>query len=281
LIIELLPMPIKKILYSSLLLLFAFGAFDARAQHPPFFEGLLIDTTYLEMHTLPLKLVKYSYGKPNVNFLVVHDNEDTGVKAAFEYIRFSGGSVVDSQYGDVRNYSFRYQGIPYQIDPNKIYSDYGAMSGLEHYGAVHEDVIADLRTAANMILDFYAGKKPQYLFTLHNNTDGAFGIASYLKGYELELVADSLHINFNMDPDDMILVTDLKLYNRIKKENVNVVLQSKDAADDGSLSLYAMQQNIPYINVEVQHGHQLVNLQLIEIAVKALKETYPELFKPR
>jgi hypothetical protein len=57
-------------------------------------------------------------------------------------------------------------------------------------------------------------------------------------------------------------------------------LQSKDAADDGSLSLYAMQQNIPYINVEVEHGHQLVNLQLIEIAVKALKETYPELLDP-
>lgn len=278
-IIYLLPMTFKKLLCTLVLFLLGFWPYDAKAQHPPVFEGMSIDTTYLEMHTLPLKLVKYSYGKPNVNFLVIHDNEDTGVKAAFEYIRFSGGSIIDSQYGDVRNYNFRYQNVPYQIDPNKIYSDYGAMSGLEHYGAVHPDVIADLRTAANMILDFYDTSKLGYIFTLHNNTDGAFGIASYLKGYELELVADSLHINFSMDQDDMILVTDLKLYNRIKKENVNVVLQSKDAADDGSLSLYAMQQNIPYINVEVQHGHQLVNLQLIEIAVKALKETYPELFK--
>jgi hypothetical protein len=273
----------KKIYNIILALIFiniAFPPFNAMAQHPPVFEGMLTDTSYLEMHSMPIKLVKYSYGKPNVNFLVIHDNEDTGVKAAFEYIRFSGGSVVDCQYGDVRNYSFDYQGASYQIDPNRIYSEYGIMAGLEYYGSTNDDVIADLQIAANMILKFYNADKPNYIFTLHNNTDGAFGIASYLKGYELELVADSVHINFSMDPDDLILVTDLKLYNQIKKENVNVVLQSKDAADDGSLSMYAMLNQIPYVNVEVQHGHQMVNLQLIEIAVKAFKETYPELLPP-
>ncbi|MGN7204561.1 hypothetical protein ACTHQF_09845 [Pedobacter sp. SAFR-022] len=248
------------------------------AQHPPVFEGMKMDTLFVDMYSLPLKVVKYSYGKPNVNFLVIHDNEDTGVKAAFEYIRFSGGSVFDSQYGDLRNYNINYQGLQYQIDPNKIYSSYGVMEGLEFYGAVNDEVSASLNTAAEMILNFYNPGKPDYIFTLHNNTDGAFGINSYLKGHELELVADSLHINFNMDPDDLILVTDLKLFNALKKEDVNVVLQSRDAADDGSLSLYAMQNKIPYINVEVQHGHQLQNLQLIEIAVKALKTTYPELF---
>lgn len=248
------------------------------AQHPPVFEGMKMDTLFVDMYSLPLKVVKYSYGKPNVNFLVIHDNEDTGVKAAFEYIRFSGGSVFDSQYGDVRNYNINYQGLKYQIDPNKIYSSYGVMEGLEFYGAVNDEVSASLNTAAEMILNFYNPGEPDYIFTLHNNTDGAFGINSYLKGHELELVADSLHINFNMDPDDLILVTDLKLFNALKKEDVNVVLQSRDAADDGSLSLYAMQNKIPYINVEVQHGHQLQNLQLIEIAVKALKTTYPELF---
>jgi hypothetical protein len=208
-------MTFKKIQAALILILILLLPFNAMPQHPPVFDGMLTDTSYLEMHTLPLKLVKYSYGKPNVNFLVIHDNEDTGLKAAFEYIHFSGGSVVDSQYGDVRNYNFRYQGLPYQVDPNKIYSDYGAMAGLEYYGAVNPDVVADLRIAANMILNFYAPKKLNYIFTLHNNTDGAFGIASYLKGYELELVTDSLHINFNMDPDDLILVTDLRLYNRI------------------------------------------------------------------
>jgi len=276
---------ISKLTSRFLFYLFLTGLFGsstlAYAQHPPVFEGMKSDTLYIDMYSLPLRMVKYSYGKPNVNFLVIHDNEDTGVKAAIEYIRFSGGSIVDSQYGDVRNFGFSHQNRKYQIDPNKIYSEYGIMEGLEYYGATHPEVNASLNAAAEMILEFYNGSKPEYILTLHNNTDGAFGINSYLKGYELELVADSLHINFNMDPDDLILVTDEKLFTAIKKHNVNVVLQSRDAADDGSLSLYAMQKNIPYINVEVQHGHQLQNLQLIEIAVSALKSTYPDLFKPR
>ncbi len=274
-------MQTARIIIPLLIALFSLCSTTVKAQHPPLFDGLQMDTLFIDMHSLPFKLVKYRYGKPNLNFLVIHDNEDTGLKAAIEYIRFSGGSVTDSQYGDVRNYRFKYQGRDYQIDPNKIYSDYGIMEGLEYYGATHEDISVTLSAAAEMILNFYNSGKPDYIFTLHNNTDGAFGINSYLKGYELELVADSLHINFNMDPDDMILVTDLKLFNELKKENINVVLQSRDAADDGSLSLYAMQKNIPYINVEVQHGHQLINLQLIEIAVKVLKSTYPDLFRSR
>ncbi|WP_316824391.1 hypothetical protein [Pedobacter miscanthi] len=58
----------------------------------------------------------------------------------------------------------------------------------------------------------------------------------------------------------------------MKKAKVNVILQSKFASNDGSLSVYAMQNNIPYINVEVQHGHQDENLRLIELAVAALRE---------
>jgi len=64
----------------------------------------------------------------------------------------------------------------------------------------------------------------------------------------------------------------LKLFNSLKKANVNVMLQSKFVENDGSLSVYAMQNNIPYINVEVQHGHIDENLRLLEIAIAALKE---------
>jgi len=38
-----------------------------------------------------------------------------------------------------------------------------------------------------------------------------------------------------------------------------------------------MHKKIPYMNVEVQHGHVEENLRLIEIAVKALHEVYPHL----
>jgi hypothetical protein len=73
----------------------------------------------------------------------------------------------------------------------------------------------------------------------------------------------------------MILVTEKAIFNLLKQENVNVVLQSPFAADDGSLSIYAMQHKIPYINVEVQHGHLEENLRLIKISAAALTKIYP------
>ena len=248
----------------------------AKAQHPPVFEGMTTDTTYIVLNDLKINLVKYSYLEPTINFLTIHDNEDTGVKAAFEYIRFSGGTIVDCQYGNGRNYKFNYNGLSYQTDPNSIYTSEGIPIGLEKYVNVDPEVVKQLEQASKTILNVYSAKPPEYIFTLHNNADGGFGITSYLEGYELENTTDSLHINFSMDPDDMVLVTDLKLFNNLKKQDVNVVLQAKDAADDGSLSIYAMKNDIPYINVEVQHGHQHEHLRLIEMGIKALRESYPE-----
>ncbi len=226
-----------------------------RAQHPPVFEGMTTDTVALQLNDLPLNLVKYTYGKPNINFLAIHDDEDTGVKAAFEYIRFSGGSIVDCQYGSTRNYKFYYNDEEFQTDPNSIYTLPGIIRGLEKYSWAEPEVVKLLDQTAKEILKLYNTETPPYIFTLHNNGDGGFGISYYLKGYELANYADSLHINFEMDNDDMILVTDVELFNCLKKENVNVVLQSDNAPDDGSLSYYAMKQGIPYVNIEVQHGH--------------------------
>jgi hypothetical protein len=249
------------------------SAFGLKAQHPPVFEGMTTDTIPLFFNDLPLNLVKYNYGKPNINFLAIHDDEDTGVKAAFEYIRFSGGSIIDCQYGSIRNFIIHHNDEEFQTDPNSIYTLPGIVRGLEKYNWAEPEVVKYLDQTAKEILRLYSAGKPPYIFTLHNNGDGGFGISSYLKGYELESFADSLHINFEMDNDDLVLVTDLDMFNRLKKENVNVVLQSKNAPDDGSLSYYAMKKKIPYINVEVQHGHYDEHLQLIEITSKALKET--------
>ncbi|SMC77877.1 hypothetical protein [Pedobacter africanus] len=262
--------------YNTLIILLCL-LFPAQAQHPPVFEGIVSDTTRIAMNDLTVNLVRYTYRTPGIQFLAIHDDEDTGVKAAFEYIRFSGGTLIDCQYGGIRNFRLSNQGERFQTDPNSIYTKKGLPIGIEKYGLVDDDVVKHLERGAKTILQLYDPEKQGYIFTLHNNTDGDFGIASYLKGYELETSADSVYINFGMDPDDLVFVTDLKLFNGLKKENVNVVLQSANAPDDGSLSIYAMLNKIPYINVEVQHGHYDENLRLIEIAIKVLYQAYPQL----
>ncbi|PST84544.1 hypothetical protein C7T94_06625 [Pedobacter yulinensis] len=242
------------------------------AQHPPVFEGMTIDSSRFQVSDLALNLVKYSYGGSNVRFLTIHDDEDTGVKAAFDYIQINGGSIVDCQYGSVRNFRFTFETDTYQVDPNSIYTKEGVKLGLEKYSEIVSNrAMRLLMDAGEEILRVYNHKDHGYFITLHNNADGGFGISSYLKGYELESTADSVHINFEMDNDDLIYVTDLRLFNYIKKQNVNVILQSKNALNDGSMSVYAQKHHIPYINVEVQHGHRDEHLRLLSIAVEAMR----------
>ncbi|SES27111.1 hypothetical protein [Pedobacter rhizosphaerae] len=242
------------------------------AQHPPVFAAMTSDSSLIKIYDLDVQLVKYSYKPNGVRFLVVHDNEDTGVKAGFDYIRWYGGELVDSQYGSVRDYYFSYMDDHYRIDPNAIYTQVGVNTRLKKAAFSSNEVENTILNAGKQIVDFYDPKSLGYILTLHNNADGGFGISSYLPGYDLSSTADSVYINFQMDGDDLVYVTEPRLFSSLKKANVNVILQSKFASNDGSLSVYAMQNNIPYINVEVQHGHMDEHFRLIELAVAALKE---------
>lgn len=258
-----------KIIVSLLLIC---SAIQVKAQHPPVFSAMRTDSSFVKLYNLDITLVKYSYKPNGVKFLVVHDNEDTGVKAGFDYIRWYGGELIDSQYGAVRDYYFTYMDDQYRIDPNAIYTEVGVNTRLKKNQFSSNEVEKALLNAGKQIVDFYDPKTTGYFLTLHNNADGGFGISSYLPGYDLASTADSVYINFQMDGDDLIYVTEPRLFSSLKKANVNVILQSKFATNDGSLSVYAMQNNIPYINVEVQHGHLEENFRLIELAVAALKE---------
>lgn len=258
-----------KIILSALIINIAFAV---SAQHPPVFEAMTTDSTSFQLYDLKINLIKYTYKPNGIKFLVVHDNEDTGVKAGFEYIRWNGGELIDSQYGGVRDYNFTYMDDTYRIDPNAIYTERGVNTRLKKDEFSSNEVEKALNEAGKKILDYYNPKETGYILTLHNNADGGFGISSYLPGYDLSSTADSVYLNAEMDGDDLLYVTDLKLFNSLKKANVNVILQSKFGENDGSLSVYAQLNNIPYINVEVQHGHIEENLRLIEIAIAALKE---------
>src|SRR3546814_8896079 len=74
-----------------------------------------------------------------------------------------------------------------------------------------------------------------------------------------------------MDSDDLIVVTKGRFYRFYKKRGINVVLQSKRPTDDGSLSVYAEQQKIPYINIEAQEGHLEQQKQMISLTCKLLE----------
>ncbi len=75
-----------------------------------------------------------------------------------------------------------------------------------------------------------------------------------------------------MDPDNFVFVTDRRFFEYLKQRETSVVLQSMQVPDDGSLSVYAMKNNIPYANIEVQHGQIAENYRIILILNDMVKE---------
>ncbi len=212
-------------------------------------------------------MLRHRYGEPTLHFLSLHDNEDTGVKAAFEFMRINGGTLLELRYGSVRNIAFCSDSSELQIDPNRIFST----PGIEAFFR-DENGARQISALADSILRLYDYEKTGYILTLHNNTDSAFSIRSYLAGNDREGVASEVYFNPDMDPDDFILVTEPFFFEYLKKQKISTVLQSPTTPDDGSLSLYAGLRKIPYINVEVQHRHLDENLRLINAVNTMLQE---------
>ncbi len=218
-------------------------------------------------------ILKSTYKKANLNFLVLHDDENTGVRAAHAFCKSNGGSLTELQYGNKRNITFGSRPSLLSFDPNQIFNDVGAYLSLRRYSAGREDSLAvqKARDLARLALKVYNPDTAGYIITLHNNSDGKFSIESYLEGNYLYRTADSVYINPAMDPDDLILVTDPAFFNFLKQQNINVVLQSPSGPADGSLSVYAQVNKIPYFNIEVQHGHLEENIRLIYVVESMFK----------
>lgn len=225
------------------------------------------DSSAFNLPEKSVSMLKHRYGEPALHFLSLHDNEDTGVKAAFEFMRVNGGSLVELRYGSVRNIVFCSDSAELQIDPNRMFSTFGIEAFFED-----EKSARQISSLADTLLRLYDYEKTGYILTLHNNTDSAFSIRSYLAGNDREGVASEVYINPEMDPDDFILVTEPFFFEYLKKRKVSTVLQSPTTPDDGSLSLYAGLRKIPYINVEVQHRHLDENLRLINEVHGMLQE---------
>ncbi len=220
-----------------------------------------------------ISIVKSSYEKPNLSFLVLHDDENTGLEAAHDFCSKNGGAIVELQYGSERNISFGNGRIKFAFDPNQIFNNAGVQKTLKKYShqLPRPEAIKQVRGLALAVLENYQADSLGYFVTLHNNSEGRFNILSYLRDPKFDGVADSVFINSAMDADDFVLVTEPGFFSYLKRSAVNVVLQSP-AATDGSLSVYAQRNGIPYVNIEVQDGHYDEHFRLIGLVADMLSE---------
>ncbi|HKG07200.1 MAG TPA: hypothetical protein VKB19_12110 [Pedobacter sp.] len=227
-------------------------------------------------HYFPQKsvdVVKSAYKKSSLSFLVLHDDENTGVEAAHDFCAINGGSITELKYGNERNISFGSKNVRFSFDPNQIFNNAGVLKTLKKYSISRPSVatVNKIRSLAFSLLNAYNPDSLGYIITLHNNTDGRFSIASYAQDKLLKGIADSIYINPEMDQDDFVLVTEPAFFNYLKSKSVSSILQS-ESARDGSLSVYAQMNKIPYINIEVQDGHREEHLRLIQVVDNMLKD---------
>ena len=172
------------------------------------------------------------------------------------------------QSGD-RLLSYKSKGKKYQVDPNRIFSIVGLNASLNVYNSSYPSIVKDsLISFSKKLLKAVLPSKPnQYMVAIHNNSDGNFSVNTYKGSRD----AAQCYINTVSDADNFIIVTKEEDYQYFKNKQINVVLQSPDAKDDGSLSIYSQKNNIPYINIEVQDGQNEIQRSYILMVYEYLK----------
>ncbi len=230
------------------------------------FSPVKKDSVRFMLNNKAVDVIKTTYSPNGIKFLVLHDDENTGVDAAHQFMALNGGILTELKYGNVRNIKFELDSFTNcEFDPNSMFTNTGAYRSLDKHASVNQVAIDMVKNLGDSVFNIYAGEKPKYIITLHNNSDSNYSIKSYLKENYLGTTAEDVYINPDLDPDDLVFVTDRFFFDYLKERKVNVALQSRFAPNDGSLSIFAAMAYIPYINVEVQDGHVDENRRLIGI----------------
>lgn len=225
------------------------------------------------------------YENPGSSLTVIapHHNEQTGLKLAKDYVEKYGGRLIEIESFDARGNPSRYisftaQGKSYTIDPNRIFTAQGrsCAQGLSEVDAQVEAFASEvLKVLLADGKNLPAGKR--FLVAVHNNTDVdsktedarpgdltayAFVRTSFTKEIShgiFQEQAEGVYLsNTEDDQDNFIFLSTPKYVGYFAEKGFNVVVQKsaarlasqKCSVDDGSLSVFSAQQNIPYICLE-------------------------------
>ena len=210
---------------------------------------------------------------PLFNALNLHDDEGTSVDAALAVARETGGRVVELVHTGDRNLTFAAGGRRYVADPNRMFTEAGRRRTLAALSTADPAGLDALAALADAVLAVYTEVRPPVVVTLHNNTEGRYSARSYAPGADYAGDAAAVTVHDGTDPDDFFFVTHRPLYDALVARGFNAVLQDNAAAtDDGSLSVWAAREGVPYVNVEAQHGHAAEQARMIRALLDVLED---------
>ncbi len=220
-----------------------------------------------------------------VTLFAPHHNEQGALKAAREAVAARGGRFVEVEAFDAagapaRRLRFRVGGKNVSVAPNRIYTANGRKclnlppDAEAAVKAFADDLLALLFAPGGASL-----REGETLFVaVHNNGDvekspvaerdsdlsavafvKALRSRTTFRGAFEESAAGVYLSNTEDDEDNFIIVTEPRLLGPFAARGFNVIVQKPAAqlrvpgcsADDGSLSVHAAFNNIPYLNLEV------------------------------
>ena len=203
--------------------------------------------------TIPLKVVQYGPAN-DIVCINLHDNEFTSVQAARSVLEFKGGTMIRIENNAQRVVRFRLRGVIYGFDPNRIYSRTGIEQTLKENGRTSPQAIEEVEKFAQRLLQLIP-ETVSCVIALHNNTEEAYSVKSYLPGGDRQKDAKEVYADEKQDVDDIAFTTDRTLFEKMSALGFNSILQdNENVKKDGSMSVYYGEQNRRYINIETQHG---------------------------
>ncbi len=218
-----------------------------------------------------LQIERTVYAGSSPLFIVhVHDNETTAQKAAEAVLKNFGGTFLTVKNSGERLLHFSLAGKEYIADPNRIFTQCGRALTLKKLSRYHSSADSGLQRFASFFLEKTAKQKT--IVAVHNNSNDAYSILSYIEGGDFFADVKDIHINWKQDKDDFFITTWDSLFSRLKAQDFNVVLQQNQKAfDDGSLSIYYGQRGEKYVNVEAEHGHLAQQIKMLKAVHLALE----------
>jgi hypothetical protein len=226
---------------------------------------------------LPIKLIQYGDVK-DIICVNLHDNEESSLQAARLVLESSGGTIIKIENNNQRIIRFRLKGIYYSFDPNRMFSKAGIEQTLRDNRSISKEAIEEIEKFAKQLL-LLIPDSTSCIVALHNNTEAAFSIKSYLPGGNRQSDARAVYADSLQDIDDIILTTDSLLYQKMANSGYNSIWQDNDnARKDGSLSIFYGERGRRYINIETQHGKVNQYKEMLEKLLQILEQKNKTLF---
>jgi len=216
-------------------------------------------------------ILRQTIVKPGaITLIALHDNENTAVEAFHSWTEELNINLLELHQRGDRYLQYQYGNKVYEMDPNMIFTEAGRDKTLQRNNCnIPSDLKLNVKSFADSLLRIFIDtERRKYTVAIHNNSENNFSVLTYKNSKN----AKAVFISPQEDADDFFIVTDTTDFEYIKNMNLNVVLQSNEAEDDGSLSIYCQQKGIPYINIEAEHGHKAKQIDMIKVVYDLVNE---------